>query len=496
MTQSGILGGAIGAAEAFTVGEPTPEHRSGESLAEQVRQYIRDRGSRARYVAAATDYLRQKKPPTDTVYDIVLIGAGLHSALFLYTAKRRNPHLKVLIVEQSSDVCSTFARLGDALVLNSPTFSTVGLNSNVAQGHFIQVSDFDELSERQYPTAKHLHELATMILFHADAEILFNCRVDSVEKMDSRYSVVSGDRRLHAESVVIANGMGEPRSNAYARDQSSERVITGDSFISAFCKSEAFREQIRDARVAVVGAGDTANCVLEHLLPLTYPNDRYPTFQKGPFLPSAIYWIGQGANSIKDFFFANKQRYGHSGGIIEFFWDGEAPFDLPADTWANTKARIQCFPEKLSGLSHKGDFVELTVGEQRLPADIVVDCTGRSNRLGAQLLRDEYEFIRGDVVLLGGQWDETEDSFVPAPRYLKGQRIACKIVGERIFLLGCACPLDELIDDDEALDGSLRYQETRQSLTNSKFSLEHTLPRTVAFAEVFGDAHKTRNNKV
>ena len=40
-----------------------------------------------------------------------------------------------------------------------------------------------------------------------------------------------------------------------------------------------------------------------------------------------------------------------------------------------------------------------------------------------------------------------------------------------------------MIDDDEAKNGSLKYQEERTSLTNSKWSLEHTLPRTAAFAE-------------
>ena len=40
-----------------------------------------------------------------------------------------------------------------------------------------------------------------------------------------------------------------------------------------------------------------------------------------------------------------------------------------------------------------------------------------------------------------------------------------------------------MIDDEEAMNGSLQYQEERKSLTNSKWSLEHTLPRTIAFAE-------------
>ncbi len=454
-------------------------------LTRRVQDYVHERHNRSRYVSAATDYLRGKQPGADSDYDVILIGAGLHAAMFLYTAKQQNPAIKALIVEKSPDVCSTFARLGDSLVLNSPTFTKVGLNANLAQGHFIQVSDFDELAERQYPTAKHLHELATMILFHADADIVFNFSVDGVQRAGYGYAVSSKGRTLTAQAVVLTNGMGEQRDNAFRVDQRSNQIIDGDEFIAACYGESEFRDLIRGKRIAVIGAGDTANCVMEHLLPLTYPNHRYPSFQKGPFLPSRVYWIGQGAENIQDFYFANKQRYGHSGGIIEFFWDGEAPFDLPADDWEQARALIERIPARLDSVTHGTMSLELVADGERFEADLVVNCTGRSNDLSAKLRAEEYEFVLGDIVFQGGKWDDWEDRFVLSPRPVERQRIACKLVNERIFLLGCACPLDELIDNNEALDGSLRYQEEKTSLTNAKYSLEHTLPRTVAFAEQF-----------
>ena len=63
--------------------------------------------------------------------------------------------------------------------------------------------------------------------------------------------------------------------------------------------------------------------------------------------------------------------------------------------------------------------------------------------------------------------------------------MASKLRGESIFLLGCAAPVSEMVDDHEARDGSLKHQEGQQSLTNSKIALEHTLPRTFAFAAQF-----------
>ncbi len=449
----------------------------------RVRDYVFDRHNRARYVAAATDYLLEKRPPVDNDYDVILIGAGIHAAMFVYTAKQVTPNLKILVVEQSGTICSTFSRLGDSLVLNSPTFVKVGLNSNIAQGHFIQVSHFDELVERPFPTAKHLHELATMVFFHADADILFDFGVEQITNLDNTYAISHKGTTIVAKSVVVANGMGEQKGNSFVRDKGSASIIDGDDFIAACHRDKAFPERIRGTRIAVVGAGDTANCVMEYLLPLTYPNEHYSSFQKGPFLPSQVYWIGQTAKNVQDYYFANKQRYCHSGGIIEFFWDGETPFDLPADVWNQTKVLIRCIPGKLDCLAHKKGSLELTANGEVLAADIVVDCTGRFNKLSSRLLDNAYEFVEGDVTFYGGQWDERLNRFVVSPRVLEGRRLACKLKGERIFLLGCACPLAELIDDEEALDGSLRYQEDRKSLTNSKFSLEHTLPRSVAFAK-------------
>lgn len=116
---------------------------------------------------------------------------------------------------------------------------------------------------------------------------------------------------------------------------------------------------------------------------------------------------------------------------------------------------------------------------------LVFDCTGRSNALSAKLPKREHEFIHGDIALCGGQWNAELEHFVALPGTLSKRRLACRLKGERIFFLGSAAPLEELIDNREARNGAFRYQEQRVSLTNSKWSLEHTLPRTVAFAERF-----------
>ena len=483
-----LLGKSSQAIESFLKAEGRLELLSKESLAKQIRQYIYQNSNRKKYVAAAANYLKTKRHRPNKEYDVILVGAGIHAAIFLYTLKKHSPELSILIVEKSEAICATFNRLGDSLVLNSPTFSKVGLDANILQGHFIQVSDFDELLEKPFPTAKHIYELATMVFFHADADILFNIEIEEVRKVRDTYSVSSGDKTISTKSVVLSNGMGEPNKAAYHKDSLSERIIHGDDFISSCYADKTFLEHIKGKIIAVTGAGDTANCVMEYLLPIGYPNHDYGFYSDAPFLPEYVYWVGQCATDVQEFGLANKHRYCHSGGLVEFFWNGETPFDLPEEVWRRTKALIKCVPDKLISLSHNSNGLELVTGSERLQVDLVIDCTGRSNPLSANLLRDPYEFVMGDIAFYGGHWDEDQDQFVVSPpRILHTRKIACKLKDERIFLLGSAGPLNELIEDEEALSGNLIDLEHRTSLTNSKWSLEHTLPRTVAFAKMYAD---------
>ena len=160
-----------------------------KSLAGKLRDFIYNKDHRREYVEFATSYLSTKEINTTIDYDVILVGAGIHAATYLYTL-RKSPDVRVLIVEKTSMICSTFCKLGDSLVLNSPTFSKVGLNSNIIQGHFIQASDFDELADKPFPTAKHLYELAVMVMFHSDADIMFDFAVGEIEKEDELYSLL------------------------------------------------------------------------------------------------------------------------------------------------------------------------------------------------------------------------------------------------------------------------------------------------------------------
>lgn len=453
-------------------------------LTDRVKQAVFDRNDRKAYVEIALGYLKSKQLRKHEQYDAILVGAGLHSATYLQNFKRRNPVSKLLIVEKASTVCSTFAELGDSLVLNSPTYARVGLNSNIVPGHFVQASDFDELLEKPpYPTAKHLFELAVMVFFHCDADIVFDFEVTGVAKEDDAYLLRAGDRVFSTQSLIVANGMGDPTRASFLSLARSERVVFGDEFIAKCHGDERFAKSLVGTTMALIGAGDTANCVLEYILPTLYPNKRYGFYRTDPELPKRVYWIGQEAKTLKEFFFRNKRRYGHAGGIIEIFWDGDTSLEMPEELWSESKKLMKLVPEKLVSLAQESDRILLTTSENVLEVDLVVDCTGRHNPLSADLLRDGYETVDGDIVFYGGFWSEELERFSALPRVLKSKRLACKLKGENIFFLGGACPIGELIDDSEARNGASKYQESRVSLTNSKWSLEHTLPRSAALAK-------------
>ncbi|MEM6925995.1 MAG: hypothetical protein AAF602_03615 [Myxococcota bacterium] len=149
------------------------------------------------------------------------------------------------------------------------------------------------------------------------------------------------------------------------------------------------------------------------------------------------------------------------------------------------KERLRCVPERLLSVVHRCGALRLTTESETAAADLVIDCTGRVNALAERMQRRPYHFVEGDITFYGGRWDDALESFTATPQTLRRKRIAGQLTGERIFFLGSANPLGALIDDAEARDGSLMYQEERTSLTNSKWSLEHTLPRSVALAEQF-----------
>ena len=167
------------------------------------------------------------------------------------------------------------------------------------------------------------------------------------------------------------------------------------------------------------------------------------------------------------------------------FLDEETPLSYQLKSGKKQKELISCTGKKLVSIEHKSKCLNLKTEEKNYNVDLVIDCTGRMNKMCSKLIKGSIEYIEADISLDGGHWDEDLERFIPRPRTLFSKKITAKVKNKNIFFLGSSFPLEKIIDDDEAKNGSLKYQEERRSLTNSKWSLEHTLPRTVSFAKQY-----------
>lgn len=458
------------------------------NIQKEILNYIKNKNRRSNYVQMGLNYLRNKSKKTNQHYDFIIIGAGIHAALYNFILKKENPQASVLIIEKTLTISSTFYHLGDSLVLNSPTFSKVGLNSNVIPESFIQLSDFDELKEKPFPTAKHIFEITCMLFLHGDADILFNIRKLSIRNTHPSLSIQINNKNIQASNIIIANGMGTQDHSSFKVDKLTERVISGDQFIKNSFSNNHFNKQMRKQNISVVGDGDTANCVMEYLLPLVYPNYYYGFYKTTPQLPKKILWFGQKSKNIQDFFFSNKSRYCHSGGIIEFFWNEESPFELSTEIWNKTKKIITCIPERLKEVKHQSSNLKLVTDKGSYVTNLLINCSGRYNHLMAPFKQSKLTTITGHITFFGGHWDYKMEKFTNFPRTLHNVKIAQKVSHSNIYFIGNASSLKDLIDNSEARDGSLKYQDQRFTLTNSKWLLEHTLPRTTALAKIHSNS--------
>ena len=91
----------------------------------------------------------------------------------------------------------------------------------------------------------------------------------------------------------------ETREEICFKEVKIKKNYVGGPLVSNSLRDKIFFEQMRIKKVAVIGAGDTANCVMEYLLPIVYPNYYYGFYHKEQFLPSKVFWIGQKKNRYR-----------------------------------------------------------------------------------------------------------------------------------------------------------------------------------------------------
>lgn len=255
------------------------------------------------------------------VWDIVIVGGGIHDQIINNTLTARNPNLRVLSIETTNLVASNFALAKALGRINSSNRATIsdrlprpGVgNLNEFPLGPLQVPD---VAAVKYPTFNSLSDVATVNRAVASAEMLFNDTVATVEDRElgvrgstrwpARYRVtLQSGAVVYADAVGYSTGLGDPNG---ADRADNKDVYTYEGFINNAASSRTPFRQFVGKRVAVFGPGDSGKVAIEWLLRLA-PDAGYAedTAQVGQV--DKIEWIGQDKDTCFKYLNGVRSRY-------------------------------------------------------------------------------------------------------------------------------------------------------------------------------------------
>lgn len=197
----------------------------------------------------------------ETIYDEIVIGGGIHAAIYC-TSRVRKGFPKPVVLEGSSRVGGAFAMSKrPAFYLNSenrpgylPGIPREGDALNVLPGAPLQVSDF---TNREFPTNTDIAFAARLALAEY-ANVVTDAEVESVDDYESPIQIVlTNGTRYRARRVIDARGIGKPDRADLAN---GDTILTFPQFMAR--QDEDFPIQGFD-RIAIVGGGNSAMCAVE-----------------------------------------------------------------------------------------------------------------------------------------------------------------------------------------------------------------------------------------
>ena len=320
---------------------------------------------RSRELRRLLDATRGGTPnPKAQVWDVLIVGGGIHDQIINNVLSSSNPNLRVLTVEETNLVASNFALARSLGRINSSNRATIsdrlprpGVgNLNEFPLGPLQVPD---VSSVKFPTFSALSDVATVNRAASGAEMLFNDSVVTVEDKQlegrkasgwpARYRVtLQSGAVVYAEVIGYSAGLGDPtipklgdaasRTALEAEVAKGENVFSYNAFIRrAAASNTPYREYV-GKRVAVIGSGDSGKVSIEWLLRLApdtgYAEDTAQVGQVGK-----IYWVGQDKTTCEEYLNGVRNRYadiasGFKSGIVEALPDRFVKFEaLPNGTY-------------------------------------------------------------------------------------------------------------------------------------------------------------------
>uniref|UniRef100_A0A0G4G6L8 Uncharacterized protein n=1 Tax=Chromera velia CCMP2878 TaxID=1169474 RepID=A0A0G4G6L8_9ALVE len=126
----------------------------------------------------------------EEVWDVVVVGSGLHGCSFASRLKQENPQAKVVLLEGRDIPCAHYAEGGWYFWINS-TLNTPDLRLSFVQSgkkydypHVAAPVQMTDLSGHRWPSVEKLASLARLALFNACAPVVFGAWVEGVSRVD------------------------------------------------------------------------------------------------------------------------------------------------------------------------------------------------------------------------------------------------------------------------------------------------------------------------
>lgn len=271
-----------------------------------------------------------KKPPKRMNAKEVIIGGGLHAAIYA-RARVMQGHPPPLVLEASERAGGSFAvSKNPSFYLNSrnrPGPLTLPLLDgalNVLPGSELQPA---HLSNSEYQRNSDLAYVIRTLLA-ANAKVLTGVRVLEANAVRGRavfvvgrgYVREGGGLRLslgsggfvYAERVILATGLGRPRTLGFQPDD--KRILDFAQFMAKMDEPFPLREM---GRVAVIGNGDSGKTVIEALMGMGPAGEQLSMAALDR--PQKIDWYGVGASlKCQDFEQNARSRYKPIGRLLPF----------------------------------------------------------------------------------------------------------------------------------------------------------------------------------
>ncbi len=355
----------------LTAAEKTALFDLEDQQSSQLNDYLTDQ-LLVRSRALETQF--QTKPP---YVPVVVVGAGLHAAIFNLEAAKLGQSSSVLTIEAGSRVSKVFGDLAGSFRINSS--ERKGQSLNVFPGSPLEMQD---LTQQTFPNSVHMGLMGSAAQRASHVPVLLENKVTSIEdtrlthqKAPGRYIVkTSQGITVFTDKIVLSTGLGEPSTRI--PDENFQKIMRAsteqhlkdprqllpvmmvDSFLRLVALNEGpgkinYTSKVKNKTIAVIGAGDGARIAVEALVQKFDPTLK-------------ILWLGQTAKTPDEYRATTWSRY----------------FGI-ADEMGN---RIQggFVGHVKSGRQLTDGSVELIYGDnQKVTSDYVINATGYDNVIPA-----------------------------------------------------------------------------------------------------------------